>query len=489
VDEVDVGGAEALLHHTTGLCAVCKASVPAAIWRAGDRVVMRKACSAHGPAEVEVSSNAAWYDAIMAEARTHVPPAATRPVAQGCPFDCGPCASHEQRVHLPVLPITSACNLDCPICYTHNRNEGAYHMGEDELAAILGHLKRMTPERRIVNLTGGEPTMHPHFERLVERCREEGIQRVTISTHGLRFLADEALLGRLAAMDARVVLSFDSFKDEVNQAMLGGHLASGKRRVLELLEKHAVPTTLLPVVARGVNDGELGDFVRLALTKDFVRSLELHTMTFTGQSGRHFDRRARMDTHELLVEVERQSGGQLAVADFVSLPSAHPLCYLVTYLLKLPGGRWLPFPRFMTRADLAALLGDTLYLLPSPEMEERLQDVINRLWIGELECAERDEVLAVLKALTVRLFAPGLSEDERRQIAEEGTKAVYVHAHMDEDTFDTDRIRKCCVGMPGPDGSSIPSCAYNVLYRERDHRFMAEPAAPLVQLGRGRLRA
>jgi uncharacterized radical SAM superfamily Fe-S cluster-containing enzyme len=360
-------------------------------------------------------------------------------------------------------------------------------MGEDELRAILGHLRRAAPERRIVNITGGEPTMHPQFERLVDVCHEEGIQRVTISTHGLRFLADEGLLARLARVDARVVLSFDSFKDEVNEAMLGGKLASGKRRVLELLEKHHVSTTLLPVVARGVNDGELGDFLRLALAKDFIRSVELHTMTFTGQSGVHFDRRARYATYDVLVDLERQTDGVVRVDDFVSLPSAHPLCYLVTYLLRLPDGRWLPFPRFMERADLRAILGDTLYLLPSPDMEARLQDVINRLWVGEIECADADLVLAVLKDLVQRLFAPDRSEEERRRIAEEGTKAIYVHAHMDEETFDTDRIRKCCVGMPGPDGSNVPSCAYNILYRERDHRFMARPAEPLVTLGRGRL--
>src|SRR5262249_12302157 len=159
------------------------------------------------------------------------------------------------------------------------KNEGAYHMDEAELRAILGHLRRTAPERRIVNLTGGEPTLHPEFERIVELCHEEGIQRVTISTHGLRFLADEGLLDRLAGVDARVVLSFDSFRDEINQAMLGGKLAAGKRRVLELLEKHGVSTTLLPVVGRGVNDGELGAFVGLTLEKPFIRSLELHTMT------------------------------------------------------------------------------------------------------------------------------------------------------------------------------------------------------------------
>jgi uncharacterized radical SAM superfamily Fe-S cluster-containing enzyme len=81
-----------------------------------------------------------------------------------------------------------------------------------------------------------------------------------------------------------------------------------------------------------------------------------------------------------------------------------------------------------------------------------------------------------------------MDEERRMRLAETQTKAIYVHTHMDEENFDSDRIRRCCVGMPGPDGSNIPSCAYNVLYRERDARFNARPEAPLVQLGRGRAR-
>jgi hypothetical protein len=74
----------------------------------------------------------------------------------------------------------------------------------------------------------------------------------------------------------------------------------------------------------------------------------------------------------------------------------------------------------------------------------------------------------------------------RLRRAERHTKAIYLHSHMDEETFDTDRIRMCPVGIREPDGSNIPSCAYNVLYRERDGRFMKEPAGRLVTLGRGR---
>ncbi len=475
------------LRVTTSLCSTCKRSVEATLWRSRDRVVMRKRCPQHGSEEVLISSNADWYDAMMENAPVLTPPADAKPVSEGCPFDCGPCTKHEQKMLLPIVPITSACNLDCPICYTHNRNSDAYHMSEDQLRAILGHLRKADPGQRIINLTGGEPTQHPGFERLVELCHEEGIHRVTVSTHGLHFLKDEKLLERLAKLQARIVLSFDSFTSGANVEMLGGNFYEGKMRVLALLEKHNVDTTLLPVLALGSNDHEVGAFVKLALEKDFIRSLELHTMTFTGQGGSRFDRRARYTTYDVLADLETQTEGKLRISDFVPSPSAHPMCYLVTYLLRLDDGSWLPFPRFMEPDDLRALLTGSLYLEPTPEVEQRLQDVIVRLWSGAIECERADDVLVTLKSLLARMFAPGLSEAERMRVGELSSKAIYVHSHMDEETFDTDRVRQCCVGIREPDGSNIPSCSYNVLYRNRDKRFNIVPLESLSSLGKGRL--
>ena len=91
--------------------------------------------------------------------------------------------------------------------------------------------------------------------------------------------------------------------------------------------------------------------------------------------------------------------------------------------------------------------------------------------------------------LAEEVFAPGLDPLERMRAAEKHTKAIYVHAHMDEGSFDTDRIRQCPVAIREPDGQNVPSCAYNVLYRERDARFMEQPKQELVTLGKGRLRA
>jgi hypothetical protein len=449
---------------------------------------MAKTCAEHGPQEALVSSNAAWYRQVMSFPPVLKAPSVKKPVAQGCPFDCGACSAHEQRVQLPVLPITSACNLDCPICYTHNKNESAYHMSEAELRSTLDHMRSVAPDRSIVNITGGEPTMHPQFERIVELCHEAGIHRVTISTHGMRFLKDEWLLAKLAALDARVILSFDSFTQEGNVEMLGGKFLTSKMKVLDLLSKHGVNTTLLPVLAKGVNDKELGLFVEAALERDNVRSVEFHPMTFTGQSGTAFSRASRYDTFEVLTDLERLTAGKLRVSDFVPSPAAHSLCYLVTYLLQTGPAAWTPFPRFMGPQDLRQMLAGRLYLEPGPEMEVVLQDVINRLWVGEIPCEQPELMLTTLRNLAERIFEPGLSEPERLRVAERASKAIYVHTHMDEENFDTDRIRQCCVGMPGPDGSNVPSCAYNILYRERDERFMLQPKPPLTTLGPGRLR-
>src|SRR5205085_1515015 len=115
--------ADRLLKTTTSLCAICKRAAPAELWRSDGKVVMRKVCEVHGPAEVIVATNADWYDSVVGFAPVTTPPSARKQVSQGCPFDCGPCTSHEQQAQLPIVPITSACNLDCPICYTHNKND------------------------------------------------------------------------------------------------------------------------------------------------------------------------------------------------------------------------------------------------------------------------------------------------------------------------------------------------------------------------------
>lgn len=458
---------------TKSLCATCKRSVDAKIHLVGDEVYFDKFCPDHGHQRCLVASSAEWYlDALSFIAPSTPPRGDIKPVQKGCPFDCGPCKSHQQKVFMPVVPITSACNLDCPICYTVNKNDDAHMLSVESFAAILKHLGEQHDEMDIINFTGGEPTLHPELPTFLRMAREAGIRRLTVSTNGLK-LVSEDYVSELAAADARIVLSLDTFDDEVDKELLGATTVKTKLKVLDLLQKHDVTTTILPAVAAGLNDRDVGPLLDLVLSRPNVCSLEMHTLTFTGQGGVGFSRQARITIPDLHRLVDQATGGKITWRDFVPSPLAHPHCYSICYVLMLDGGGYVPYTRFMSRAELFDLLSDSIYIQPREKVEEVLREAIDRLWADPDAVPESEAILATLKRLLKDMFPRGapLSLMERQRIAERATKAIYIHSHMDEESFDVSRIMKCSVGVPEVDGSNIPTCSYNVLYRERDPRF------------------
>ena len=462
---------------TKSLCGTCKASVDAKILFRDDAVWFDKFCPAHGHQECRVASSVEWYlDALSFVAPNTPPRRVSKAVsAAGCPFDCGACPSHQQKVYLPVVPITSACNLDCPICYTINRNDGAHFTSIEDMAGILAHLAEDHDEIDIINFTGGEPTLHPQLLDFLQMCRDSGIRRLTISTNGLK-LRDEAYVRKLAALDARIVLSLDTFRPETDHVLLGANTVKVKLEVLDLLEKYDVATTILPAVAAGVNDDEVGPLLELVLSKPHIRSLELHTLTFTGQGGVGFQRTARITIPDLHRRIEAATGGRIGWRDFVPSPLAHPHCYSICYVLCLDGGGYVPFARLTSRATLFELLEDSLYIEPREKLETVFRDVIDDLWSNPERIAAGDAVLKTMKRLLNDMFPSDRSLPilERQKIAERTVKAIYIHSHMDEENFDVARVMKCPVGVPDEDGGNIPTCSYNVLYREKDTRF-ADP--------------
>ena len=470
---------------TRSLCSECKATVDARIHFRGDEVVFDKYCPEHGHQSCVVASSVDWYlDALSFLSGSDPPDQALTDVAEGCPRDCGPCALHQQRLYLPVIPITSACNLDCPICYTVNKNEGAHMLSRDDFAAILDTLQAGSRRHDIINFSGGEPTLHPEMVEMLRMAREAGIGRLTVSTNGIK-LTDESYLAALAEADVRVVLSLDTFDPAIDKKLLGANTVDLKLAVIDLLEKHDVTTTILPAVAAGLNDRDLPALLELVLSKPNVCSLEVHTLSFTGQGGYGFDRQARMtipDVHRALAEA---TGGKIEAGDYVPSPLAHPHCYSICYLLMLDGGGYVPYTRLLGRERLYSLLADSIYIQPGEKVEEALRDALDRLWADPDLLPESEAVLSTLKRLLREMFPADhhLTAAERLRIAERGSKAIYIHSHMDEDNFDVGRVMKCCVGVPEADGKNIPTCAYNVLYRERDPRFADPEMLQRMRLG------
>ncbi len=146
----------------------------------------------------------------------------------------------------------------------------------------------------------------------------------------------------------------------------------------------------------------------------------------------------------------------------------------------------MPFTRFLGRARLFELLGDSIYIQPRERIQNMLRDVIDELWAAPESLPESEAVLKTLKRLVREMFPEdgALSLPQRQKIAERASKAIYIHSHMDEESFDVSRIMKCSVGVPEVDGSNIPTCAYNVLYREKDARFAGESAQALLNATR-----
>ena len=96
-------------------------------------------------------------------------------------------------------------------------------MGRDQFRRVLDHLVAdHGGELDIVNLTGGEPTLHPHLLDLLAMAREAGVHRVTVCSNGVRLARDEAFVAALGRLGARIALSFDTFDRARRRRAAGG---------------------------------------------------------------------------------------------------------------------------------------------------------------------------------------------------------------------------------------------------------------------------
>jgi len=137
----------------------------------------------------------------------------------------------------------------------------------------------------------------------------------------------------------------------------------------------------------------------------------------------------------------------------------------------------VPFTKFLSRETFYDCLSDHLYLEPTPKLQNAFQEAINRLWSEGDEGSER--TLALLKRVLREVFPPGkgIPREQALLASERAAKAIYVHSHMDEETFDTERAAQCCDSNCYADGTTVPVCNYNVLYRDKEKNFNLAPKA------------
>ena len=181
-----------------GLCPQCKRPVDGVRVIRGGKVYLRKQCATHGQSEALISGDADWFLKSLTYIKEgSIPLEYSTKVEKGCPDDCGLCPDHEQHSCLPIIEITNHCNLECPICIVQNRHN--YDMSKEEFGSILDGLVKKEGQLETINLSGGEPTMHPQFFELLDMARSvKEIARVSISTNGLRCATDYSFCEELA---------------------------------------------------------------------------------------------------------------------------------------------------------------------------------------------------------------------------------------------------------------------------------------------------
>ena len=101
-----------------------------------------------------------------------------------------------------LLKLTEKCSLGCNHCMNRSTPEGE-HMTLDTLNDVLEFLIRNKAYKHVV-VSGGEPTEHPDFERLMNRMlirfsEEKNWSAITITTNGFWCLGHPDAAKRIAA--------------------------------------------------------------------------------------------------------------------------------------------------------------------------------------------------------------------------------------------------------------------------------------------------
>ena len=468
-----------------GLCPQCKRPIDGVRLIRDGKVYLRKQCPTHGQSEALISGDADWFLKSLTYIKEgSIPLQYSTKVEKGCPDDCGLCPDHEQHSCLPIIEITNHCNLECPICIVQNRHN--YDMSKEEFGRILDGLVEKEGLLETINLSGGEPTMHPQFLELLDMARaKKEIARVSISTNGLRCATDYAFCEELAKRKVYVSLQLDALSNPSLRVLRGaGDQKAAREKALTNLEKAGVRTTIVSTVAKGVNDDQIGECIKLLYERDFILSLTFQPAAFTGYGGAHFAPHDPMNIitiPDIVHGAATQTGGLLTKEDFLPLPCSHPSCFGLTYVLKTEEG-FVPFPRFLELERYLELLSNRGTIRPDDELEGAIRDAIDTMWTSAGQVPDCDKILGALKKAIFLMYPEqrALELEERLHIGESLVKTIFIHAFMDVHTFEVDRIKKCCTHYALPDGRLMPGCAYNNLYRSKDARYTGAVGAPNV---------
>jgi uncharacterized radical SAM superfamily Fe-S cluster-containing enzyme len=440
---------------TTSLCEECLRLVPAKIIVEGDDVFYLKRCPAHGVQKTLISTDYAYWK----RARDFLKPADiplklhTR-TERGCPWDCGLCPDHEQHTCLALVEVNDACNLSCPVCFADSSPQRTKHKSLAEIEAMLDALVESEGEPDLVQISGGEPTLHPQIFEILEAAKRRPIRHVMLNTNGIRIAREPDFVKRLAELKPgfEVYLQFDSLEEEALKTIRGADLRRVRQQALENLEAAGISTTLVAVIRKGVNDHECGAIVRHALQWRCVRGVTFQPVQDAGRNLGFDKNRDRA----VLTDIRREVGlnsGVFTLDDLVPLP-CNPEAISIAYGVR-NGSEILPVTRLLPDKELLAAAPNAIAFEKYPALKELLVNVLSLSCAGETTERTLANFLCCLPSVEL---PAGLGY--------ENVFRVVILQFLDRYNFCLAQVKRSCVHFVTGDKRIIPFDTYNLFYRD-----------------------
>ena len=453
------------------ICSTCYRRVDAKIVFQDGSVFMLKRCPEHGAERVLVADDVEYWrrSREVFLKPSEMPKHFQTPVKHGCPYDCGLCADHEQHSCLTLIEVGDGCNLECPICYAASGPKRMNWRTLEEIERMLDALVESEGEPDVVQISGGEPTLHPRFFEILDAARRRPIRHLMVNTNGLRIAAEEAFAEKLAGYmpDFEVYLQFDSFEREALLALRGADTRAVHERALERLNRLGISTTLVATLARGRNDHEIGKIVGFALTQRCVRGVTLQPVQVAGRIENFDPARDRLT----LTEVRRRLLEQSRVfqpADVLPVP-CHPDAIAMAYALKLEG-KVVPLTGMIEPRVLLEGARNTIAFERDAGLQAKLFAAFSTAHSPASGVASLRELLCCLPKVEL---PTGLGY--------ENLFRVIILQFLDAHSFDVRSVKKSCVHIVHPrDLRIIPFDTYNLFYRDE---LETTRLAPLVAAG------
>ena len=452
---------------TKSLCPKCRKPIDAQIFVKKKKVIMRKRCKDHGWFEALLSTDFETYrywerfnkpGTIPLEFQTEV--------KEGCPTDCGLCPSHQQHTCLGILEITNSCNFACPVCFASSVKGSMHkHLDLTTVKSMVDTLIRSEGIVDLIQISGGEPTIHPDILNIVEYIKSTGkIKRIMLNSNGRKFSKDLEFCKKLKVAGLKhVYLQFDGFSPEALKKIRGNSdLIPEKLKAIENLTRVGIKVTLVMTIIKGVNDHEIGKVITFMHETPGVLGLAFQPIFAEGRLGQFYDPMDHLTMPDILERIEEQTDHLYVKDDFFPIPCPYPHCSGATFSYLDPETKELTtLKRLVEIEDYLDYFKDTIV----PDPESAIRDALEKVFSFSTSPGSKKLVEGYCQACGIDLNIEAIVDSLQKYA--DHVRMITIKPFMSVWDVDIKRLMKCCVHEVLPDGKIMPFCAYNILYRDK----------------------